>query len=160
MKSELQQIEDRNSEPSINLALDTLLIKKQCIIFVNTKRSAEGLGEKISQIISKDKKHHYQSNIDLEKLNILSSQILKALPVATKQCHRLSDLSKYGIAFHHSGLVTEQRKMIEDGFRLGLIKIIVATPTLAMGVDLPAFRVIIRDLKRFGNWGMQYIPVL
>jgi len=160
MKSEVIHLEDRNSEPTINLALDTILIKKQCIIFVNTKRGAESVAEKISQIISKDKKYNYQSNIDLEKLNDISSRILKVLPTATRQCHRLSELVKYGIAFHHSGLVSEQRKLVEANFKNGLVKIIVATPTLAMGVDLPAFRVIIRDLKRFGNWGMQYIPVL
>jgi helicase len=160
MKSEVVHIEDRNSEPTINIALDTILIKKQCIVFVNTKRGAESVAEKLSQVISKDKKYHYQSSIDLEKLNAISEKILKVLPSPTKQCHRLSDLVRYGIAFHHSGLVSEQRKLIEENFKLGLIKIIVATPTLAMGVDLPAFRVIIRDLKRFGNWGMQYIPVL
>jgi len=135
-------------------------MKKQCIIFVNTKRGAESVAEKLSQIILKDKKYDYKSHLDLVQLDAVSSQILKALPIPTKQCHRLSDLAKYGMAFHHSGLVSEQRKLIEENFRNGLVKIIVATPTLAMGVDLPAFRVIIRDLKRFGNWGMQYIPVL
>jgi helicase len=136
------------------------MIKKQCIIFVNTKRGAEGLAEKISQVIFKDKKHDYKSLIDSGKLAEISSKILSVISPPTKQCHRLSELVKYGIAFHHSGLVSEQRKLIEDNFRQGLVKVIVATPTLAMGVDLPAFRVIIRDLKRFGNWGMQYIPVL
>ncbi len=160
MKSEIAHIEDRNSDASVNIALDTILIKKQCIIFVNTKRSAESVAEKLSQIISKDKKHNYQSHIDLKQLEDLSQKILKVISPPTKQCHRLSDLLKYGIAFHHSGLVSEQRKLVEENFKLGIIKIIVATPTLAMGLDLPAFRVIIRDLKRFGNWGMQYIPVL
>jgi helicase len=160
MKSEITSIEGRNSEPAINLALDTILIKKQCIIFVNTKRGAESVAEKLSQIISKDKKYDYKSNLDLVKLEEISSQILKVLPSPTKQCHRLSDLVKHGIAFHHSGLVSEQRKLVEENFKLGSIKVIVATPTLAMGVDLPAFRVIIRDLKRYGLWGLQYIPVL
>lgn len=160
MKSEIVPIEERNPEPSINLALDTILLKKQCIIFVNTKRGAESVAEKISQIIFKDKRFDYKSFIDMKKLEDISSQVLKVLPSPTKQCHRLSDLVKYGIAFHHSGLVSEQRKLIEENFRLGIIKIIVATPTLAMGVDLPAFRVIIRDLKRYGLWGLQYIPVL
>jgi len=160
MKSIILPIEQRNPDPSINLALDTILLKKQCIIFVNTKRGAESLAEKLSQAIFKDKRYDYKSFIDVKKLEDVSTQILNALSSPTKQCHRLSDLIKYGIAFHHSGLVTEQRKLIEESFRIGTIKIIVATPTLAMGVDLPAFRVIIRDLKRYGLWGLQYIPVL
>ncbi|MGV8141671.1 MAG: helicase-related protein [Candidatus Woesearchaeota archaeon] len=160
MKSQITSIEERNSDSAINMVLDTILIKKQCIVFVNTKRSAESLAEKVSQIIAKDKKHDYKAFIDLKNLEGLSSQILKVLSTPTKQCNRLADLVRYGIAFHHSGLVSEQRKLIEENFRQGTIKIIVATPTLAMGVDLPAFRVIIRDLKRYGLWGLQYIPVL
>lgn len=160
VKSKIVSIEDRNPDPSMNLALDTILMGKQCIIFVNTKRGAESLAEKISQIISKDKKHDYRSRIDMEKLSKISEEVLGVLSSPTKQCRRLSDLNRYGISFHHSGLVPAQRKIIEENFRTGNIKIIVATPTLAMGVDLPAFRVIIRDLKRYGLWGLQYIPIL
>jgi len=139
MKSSITSFEERNSDPSINIALDTILIKKQCIIFVNTKRSAESLAEKLSQIISKDKKHDYKSRIDSLKLSNISSSIFKVLASPTKQCMKLSELVKYGVAFHHSGLVSEQRKIVEDNFKEGTIKIIVATPTLAMGLDLPAF---------------------
>jgi helicase len=160
MKSIVIGIEDRNSDATLNIALDTLLLKKQCIIFVNTKKSAESVAEKLSQIILKDKKYNYRYNINLSSLEEISAKILNVLPTPTKQCRKLAELIKYGVAFHHSGLVSEQRKVIEDGFRSGLIKVIAATPTLAIGMDLPAFRVIIRDLKRFGLWGMQYISVL
>jgi helicase len=85
---------------------------------------------------------------------------LKALSKPTKQCERLGRCVKQGIAFHHAGLVAKQRELIEDNFRNGSIKIICATPTLSFGLDLPAFRAILKDLRRYGPRGMAHIPVL
>lgn len=135
---------------ALDLALDTLKIGKQALVFVNTKKSAEKTAEDIAKKIK-------SSN---ENLAVLSENALSALSSPTKQCQRLSECIKKGIAFHHSGLVAKQRELIEDNFRKGIIKIICATPTLAMGIDLPAFRAIIKDLKRYGSRGMAYIPVL
>jgi len=143
------KILEKTKDPSVNIALDTINIGKQAIIFVNTKRSAEAVSEKIAK--------YSTGNKDTEEL---SKKISAVLSNPTKQCLRLANIVSKGMAFHHSGLLSEQRKLIEDNFRSGVIKIIVATPTLAIGVDLPAFRVIIRDLKRYGLWGMDYIPVL
>jgi len=123
--------------PSINLALDTIDMNKQALIFVNTKAGAEKTAEEISKKI-KD-----------TNLAILSGKVLNALSRPTKQCERLSRCIKRGVAFHHAGLTQKQKSLIEDNFRLGKIKIIACTPSLAMGVDLPAFRAIIRDVKRF-----------
>ncbi|NIQ07223.1 MAG: DEAD/DEAH box helicase, partial [Candidatus Korarchaeota archaeon] len=58
---------------------------------------------------------------------------------------------------HNSG---RQKLLIENNFRKGLIKFVAATPSLAMGVDLPAFRVILRDSKRYTGHGMDWIPTL
>ncbi|MBI2146175.1 hypothetical protein HYU22_02455 [Candidatus Woesearchaeota archaeon] len=91
----------------------------------------------------------------------LEKQVLSAVSTPTTQCRRLSHCVKKGIAFHHAGLVQQQRELIEEGFKRGNVKIICCTPTLAAGISTPAFRVIIKSLKRFsGQWGMDWIPVL
>jgi helicase len=65
------------------------------------------------------------------------------------------------VAFHHAGLESSQRRLVEQGFKDHRIKCIIATPTLAAGVNIPARRVIIRDLWRYdGNFGMTPIPIL
>lgn len=136
-------------EPIVNLALNTINKKKQALIFVNTKRSAEASAEKISK-----------KTLPSQKTRELSEKLLKALSKPTKQCKRLALCAVKGVAFHHSGLHSKQRELIEDAFRDGVIKIICCTPTLACGIDLPAFRAIIRDVKRFSFNGMVNIPVL
>ena len=149
--SKLLSISQTHSDPVLNIIFDTIKKNKQALIFVNTKRGAESQAEKIAM----------KTKTSDAKLINLSEDVLKAVSTPTKQCRRLSLCVKKGIAFHHSGLTTKQRELVEDNFRIGIIKIIACTPTLAFGLDLPAFRVIIRDLKRYGGpWGMSDIPVL
>lgn len=143
------KIDAKYADACINIALDTIKNGKQAIFFVNTKPSAEKLSEEISKKIK---------NISL---NELSKTIGNILPHPTHQCKRLEKIVLRGVSFHHAGLTSKQRELIEDNFKKGEIKIICSTPTLAVGVDMPAFRAIVRDLKRYGGrWGMQDIPVL
>lgn len=143
-------VDDEFESSILNLSIDTLKIGKQALIFVNTKKSAEKTAEEIAKKVKNDN----------EGLKLLAEDALNALSRPTKQCERLAFCLKKGIAFHHAGLVEKQRSMIEDNFRNGNLKIICCTPTLAYGVDLPAFRVIIKDLKRYTAHGLTWIPVL
>ena len=135
--------------PAVDLALDTLRQGKQALVFVNTKRSAEKVAEDIAKKLKAD-----------DALAELSSKVLHALQQPTVQCERLAKAVLKGIAYHHAGLVHEQKELVEEHFRQGKIRIICCTPTLAQGLDLPAFRAIIRDLKRHGQHGLSWIPVL
>lgn len=130
------------------LALETLEMNKQALIFAPNRASAEKSAEELSKLTT-------LNYPEFEK------EILKAASTPTKQCRRLSHCIKKGIAFHHAGLLSQQKELIESEFRSGKIKIICCTPTLAAGMSLPAFRVIIKSLKRYsGEWGMDWIPVL
>ncbi len=133
---------------------DTLKKNKQCLLFVSTRKSAEASAEKanLSAMLSKDEK---------VRLLKLAKEVENALSVPTKQCRRLARCVVQGTAFHHAGLVAKQRHLIETAFRDGRIKMISATPTLSYGMNLPAYRVLIRDTKRFDSrYGNAYIPVM
>jgi len=139
-----------SSDAAIDLALDTIGKNKQALIFVNSKRSAEKVAEDLARKL----------RVSSSELDSLSDKAIHVLARPTRQCERLGNCLKKGVSFHHAGLAYEQKDLIEESFRNGLIRIIAATPTLAMGMNLPAFRVIMRDVKRYTQQGYQYIPVL
>jgi len=142
--------------PVFELVRDSLKKDKQSIVFVYTRKNAESLAEKLGDLIRPTLSPQERS--ELAKLSYDVSHVLEH---RTKQCEKLARCIQGGAAFHHAGLVAKQRKAIEDAFRSGKIRVICATPTLAAGVNLPAYRVIIRDFRRFSSMrGMDYIPVL
>ncbi len=132
--------------PESRVVQDTLARKKQMLVFLSTRRNAEASAEKAARIIE-------QSLTANEKaqLSKLSDDILHALGRPTVQCERLAKIVAKGAAFHHSGLVNVQRKLVEDAFRRNLIKVICSTPTLALGVNLPAHTVLVRDTSRYSD---------
>ena len=135
-------------DPLHQLAQDTLYKNKQAIVFTASRASAEKTAEELSKLTT-------------VQLLDLSQKVLKSISSPTKQCRRLSNCIKKGMAFHHSGLTSQQKDLIEEEFKKGTIKIICATPSLAAGLSLPAFRVILKSLKRYsGRRGMDWIPVL
>ncbi len=133
-----------NSKDDLNqavfLALKTITEGKQALVFTSSKLSAEKTAEEISLEIAEGK-----------KLSELRKDILSVGSTSTTQCKKLANCVEKGIAFHHAGLLAGQRELIEENFRLGKIKVICATPTLAMGVSTPAFRVIVKSLKRYND---------
>ena len=141
---------DRYPENWESLAVDAVKRGKQALIFVNTRRSAEkeavALSSKVARLLTKPERRALEELISGIDDNPTTEKLKKAL--------------KGGVAFHHAGLGRAERTLIEDAFRDGLIKVITATPTLAVGVNTPAFRVIIRDTKRYSSFGWIDIPVL
>ncbi len=58
-----------------------------------------------------------------------------------------------GVASHHAGLVPPFKEAVEDCFAAGLLKVVFATETLALGINMPARSVVIEQLTRFRGEG-------
>jgi antiviral helicase SKI2 len=64
------------------------------------------------------------------------------------QYYELVDLLKKGIAYHHSGLVTIFKEIIELLYSKGLVRVLVATETFAVGVNMPTKTVVMTAFEK------------
>lgn len=54
-----------------------------------------------------------------------------------------------GIAAHHAGLVPPLKEAVEEAFAAGLVRVVFATETLSLGINMPARTVVIEKLSKF-----------
>lgn len=112
--------------------------KFSCLIFCATKLNCESVSNLLCDHLSSQLKTFKRE----EKKNLIEA--IK-MDLNGQICKTLLKTIPFGIAYHHSGLMVEERRHIEEGYRLGIISVICCTSTLAAGVNLPAKRVIIRS---------------
>jgi helicase len=141
---------------AIDLAAETVRGGGQVLIFVNSRKSAEAVANKAGKAI-----FALLDSGQREELKKTAEKAMSAVSEPTRLSKKISDQVVQGVAFHHAGILFSQRMIIEDAFRRNKIKLIAATTTLAMGLNLPSRRVIIRDWRRFeSGTGMVPIPVM
>jgi len=142
--------EDRNdpvkkvlADPVMNLIIKLINEKVQFTYFRQSVPSTISQAHKIATWISK-KKPAMQTNLVIK--NAKSPSEIK-----------LNFCVHHGVAFHNARMKHEHKRFVEDEFRKGNIRIIVATPTLIEGTNLPA-RYVLIDILRFDKQrGMQRI---
>ncbi len=62
-----------------------------------------------------------------------------------------------GVAAHHAGMVPPMKEAVEACFVAGLIKVVFATETLALGVNMPARTVVIEKLTKYNGEGHEFL---
>ncbi len=56
-----------------------------------------------------------------------------------------------GVAAHHAGMLPVFKETVEELFEAGLVKVVFATETLSLGINMPARSVVIEDLWKFSG---------
>ena len=139
---------------------DTTEMSKQMLVFVASRSSAQKEARELSK--------HVKSKLDAGGHNFSDSvteswdEMANSLSVresGSVTAKALANAVRGGVGFHHAGLTSSQRRVVEEGFRTGNLLCIVATPTLAQGVNLPASRVVIRDSRRWSTVAARSMPL-
>ncbi|KAK6100403.1 DEAD/DEAH box helicase family protein [Brugia pahangi] len=129
------KLKNRDPDGLVPLLYD-IVPRRSVLIFCPTKKNCESVCKMLSYLMPKS----FRERKKTERL-----AIVKALKNEEDgEFPSLLELSiTRGVAYHHSGLTADERKIIEGAYQDGIISIICCTSTLAAGVNLPARRVII-----------------
>ncbi|KAK4538515.1 hypothetical protein CDCA_CDCA18G4540 [Cyanidium caldarium] len=73
------------------------------------------------------------------------------------QLARVRDLLKRGIGVHHAGLLPIVKELTEILFQRGLVRVLFATETFAMGVNMPARTVVFTGLRKHDGRAFRYL---
>lgn len=78
-------------------------------------------------------------------------QGLSADDLAALEYRGFAAAFRAGIAAHHAGLLPAFKEAVEEGFAAGLVKVVFATETLALGINMPARSVVLEKLVKYNG---------
>ena len=140
-KVEITQNKDSTIKKIINSVLKN---DGQLLVFLNTRKATQQAANSFKSFIK-----NQISDTIVEKCRDLELK-LKKIKGGNSE---LQKVVKYGVAFHHAGLLSKERLFIENAYRKRLLKVIFTTSTLSAGINMPARAVIIKDFRRYVTSG-------
>jgi len=148
-----ESVKEIEGSKASHLVTDILDEKGQALVFVNSRRSAQTLAENLKEEVCNFITEEERKELRRAKKSVLSGEEKNIIS------KKLAECMENGVAFHHAGLSNSQRRTVETYFKKGILKCIVATPTLAAGVNTPARRVIMKDIWRYSQADGYMVPI-
>ena len=118
-----------------------------CCIFVFSKKRCEENADALSNLDYCTATEKSAIHMILEKSLARLKQDDRQLP----QIRRIRELLSRGIAVHHGGLLPIVKECVEILFAKTLVKVLFATETFAMGLNLPTRTVVFSGFRKFDN---------
>lgn len=123
------------------LAIKSHSPEKPVIVFVASRRQ--------TRLTAKDLINFCGMEDDPRRFLHFASEEDLQLTLSTVKDSALREALSFGIGLHHAGLVESDRTLAEQLFANNKIQILVATSTLAWGVNLPAHLVVVKGTQFF-----------
>jgi len=126
------------------------------ICFVLSRRQLEICAKEVTiPLLEFDSKVGYIARRECE-------QIIRRLPnyeeyLQLPEYNELVALLEKGIAIHHAGIMPVLREMVELLFAKGFVKLLFATETFAVGINMPTKTVVFTDINKFDGTGMRIL---
>jgi ATP-dependent DNA helicase len=147
------RVQPSGASAPVDLALDAIDGGGQVLIFAETRKRASSLATKAAEGVYK--------RLDKRTKELAARAAGEILEKGddSELTRTLAHLMGKGVAFHHAGLAPSSRKIVEESFKVGTVKLLTATPTLAAGVNLPARRVVVASILRYDSEYGGNVPI-
>ncbi|CBX92065.1 similar to ATP-dependent RNA helicase DOB1 [Plenodomus lingam JN3] len=123
------------------------------IVFSFSKRDCENYALSMSQLAFNDESEKAMvSKVFSSAIEMLSEED-RQLP----QIQHILPLLRRGIGVHHSGLLPILKETIEILFQEGLIKVLFATETFSIGLNMPAKTVVFTSVRKFDGVSQRWV---
>ncbi|MDA8439583.1 MAG: DEAD/DEAH box helicase [Propionibacterium sp.] len=119
------------------------------IVFVFSRQGCDGA---VGQVVGS--RLRLTTRGEAEQLQAIADRHLGGLSAAD---HDVLDLDRFrdalgrGVAAHHAGVLPACKAVVEEAFAAGLLKVVFATETLALGINMPARTVVIEKLVKYNG---------
>lgn len=139
--SEHNELRNPVTNAVVSLAIETAKAGYGALIFCSGRQGCQSTASLVSEAMPA------LSDVDEKLLDRREDVVseLRSLPVGLDDT--LDKTVMRGVAFHHAGLTVEERDIVAEAYDRGAISVIVATCSLAAGINLPARRVILQGAR-------------
>jgi len=124
-----------------------------CIYFVFSRAKTQEYAVKLSKMQFLSKKEH----------SIIRQEISEAFRGISRDVRMLKSVRDLrlclpnGIGFHNAGMLPDIKHVVEKLFAKGLIKVLFATETFAVGINMPAKAVAFDSLRKYTGSGFRHL---
>lgn len=113
------------------------------VTLVGQPRYAWSVAERLADSLEDETQDSFQGSLDNEMQDSLIGSVYNLLAAEYGEDYPLAYLVKKGVAVHHAGLSDDVRMMVEALAERGALRHIVATVTLAQGINFPISNVVL-----------------
>jgi len=116
---------------------------------------SRALCEKKAKLYSR---YHFLDKEERRKAVELFSSLAERYGVSEDpQVWEMGQLVSRGVAYHHAGMLPTLKEIVEQLFGTGLVKLLIATETFALGVNMPARTTVLESLRKFDGVRTKYL---
>ncbi|MEE8457916.1 MAG: DEAD/DEAH box helicase, partial [Acidimicrobiia bacterium] len=126
-----------------------------CIYFVFSRKGCDQTAQEVA-----DAGFEFTTSVERDEIRAIAERHvghLSSEDLTVLGYERWVGVLERGAASHHAGLIPAFKEAVEELFLRGFVKVVAATETLALGINMPARTVVLDSLRKFDGESHEFL---